>query len=155
MEIDWSKPDYLYRVTCSCCSQALTVEGEGIVARSLDDVDLFARYKEKKLAKLQRCFENHMDWSCREPSPFMSAYGDKETATTRAANRADDGHTDVAVTMIDASCLGKGTVRHVDNVRKQFGIRLRPEVYYGSQYEYLILHRVPEAAILVVEHVGP
>ncbi|PWI73457.1 hypothetical protein PCL_08733 [Purpureocillium lilacinum] len=150
MKSDWSKPELLYRVNCSCCSQAPTVEGQDIVARSRANVNLFAQHDERKLEELKKCFEQHMDWSCREPSPFMSAYGDEERAKGRAEQRANK-HKDVTVTTIDASLLGKGAVRHVLSVRAQFNIQLEEEVYYGAWYEFLILHRVPKEAILDVE----
>ncbi|GJN73960.1 hypothetical protein Purlil1_7145 [Purpureocillium lilacinum] len=151
MKSDWSKPDLLYRVNCSCCSQAPTVEGQDIVARSSANVNLFAQHDERKLEELKKCFEQHMDWSCREPSPFMSAYGDEEKARERAEQRVDDEHLDVTVTTIDASLLGKGAVRHVLSVRAQFNIQLEEKVYYAAQHEFLILHRVPKEAILDVE----
>ncbi|GJN84474.1 hypothetical protein PLIIFM63780_008031 [Purpureocillium lilacinum] len=151
MQSDWSKPELLYRVTCSCCSQAPTVAGKDIVARSGANVSLFAQHDERKLEELKKCFEQHMDWSCREPSPFISAYGDEEKARERAEQRADNEHADVTVTTIDASLLGKGAVRHVLSVRDQFDIWLEHEVFYAAQHEFLILHRVPKEAILDVE----
>lgn len=148
---NWSKPDVLYRTSCSCCSQAPTVQGRDIVARSDADIFLYARYN-NKLDELREAFVSHMDWYSDEASPFISADDDVEAARREARRRVDNDHEGVTVATIDTQFLEGLKVRHVEAVRAQFGIWLEPDVYARARTEFLILHRIPSKAVVQIEY---
>ncbi|KAH8654280.1 hypothetical protein BGZ61DRAFT_315091, partial [Ilyonectria robusta] len=85
---------YKYRVEDEC-SQARTSADKGVVAGDVkSQVDFGARQTNKR-AQLTRHFRNHIHWSNRTKTPFISTYDDYQAAYEEAWRRKRRGRKNV------------------------------------------------------------
>jgi hypothetical protein len=137
-----------YRVEDEC-SQARTTDGRVICSGDrYASVDFKARHG-RKLEALGRHVTNHLDWSNRRPTPFISMYNDDTVAFEEAERRKRRGMKNVTITVVDVEKV-RGRVQF-RNVRWLLAHRLGrwiPEkAWHNSKYEYIFLHYIPDRAV--------
>ena len=79
-----------YRVEDEC-SQARTIDGRGIWSRDRCARVDFKAWHGPKLEALGRHVTNHLDWSNRRPTPFISTYKNIGVAFEEAKRRKRRG----------------------------------------------------------------
>jgi hypothetical protein len=144
----WLRDKKLYRVE-SKDSRARYYDGKGIYAEDTEtrvDFDLPS-------PDLGSHVENHVDWGNRTATPFISAYSKKRTAVAEACRRMRCGKEEVMVTVMNI----KGTetwsdsrveYRNLRKLAKKLGVTIPNYAWRNSKFEYIILHHVPESAIV-------
>lgn len=133
-------------------------EGEGILALSDEWIPLNPRewWQQKKL---RHVLWDHLNWSNKTPSPFISVSRDKEWALHQAARREEEGKTGVVVYEI---CITDEHLHeyHADprNPRIRWkGVRRWLDLaescipkwadYPSTENELLFLHHIPDEFI--------
>jgi hypothetical protein len=132
-------PPYLYRVFDGQ-SVSQWDEDNGFIA-GLPDTP-FDRSK----PWARRVVEQHMDWSNRSLTPFISTTSSLPTAVRYAQQREEMGHGGVFIARIDAY----GLAQYVDVYHMQSLVRLvRAYVPHEgwNKYEYLIHGQIPAETI--------
>jgi hypothetical protein len=92
---------------------------------------------------------NHLDWSNRRPTPFISMYNDETVAVEEAERRKRRGMKNVTITVVDVEKV-RGRVQY-RNVRRllarQRGRWIPEKAWHNSEYEYIFLHHIPDRAV--------
>lgn len=89
---------------------------------------------------------NHLDWSSRAASPYISLMSDKQHAENFALVMAQRTGLPVTIHDINTSRIGTSYIFNVPHLRKALKLELNPEAQ--NQSEYLVLHRIPKRAII-------
>ena len=121
-------------------SQARTADGRGIWPGDRHArVDFKARHG-RKLKALARHVMNHLDWSNRRPTPFISMYNDDTVAFEEAKRRKRRGMKKVTITVIDVRCYGSvkngfdsAILTKIPRMEKKKGLGRRQTAKYGAK----------------------
>jgi hypothetical protein len=145
-------PVIFYRVQ-SDSSRAKHVDGEGI---SAEDMKTMLGFNRNDDDKLRRKVHDHLNWNCRNPSIYISAYADEPTAMWEARRRIETGHhLDVLILKIDVSKTWKKPCERIEyrNIRglaENLEIDIPHRAWKNSEHEYIFLHHVPDNAIIEI-----
>ncbi|KAI1931098.1 hypothetical protein LOZ58_003576 [Ophidiomyces ophidiicola] len=90
--------------------------------------------------------EDHLEWTCRKPSPYISLMAHKEHAENFARLMSRKTGRPSQVFHINGKKLNTSYVFEVRHLRKALCLSLKPSAQIDS--EFLVLHRVPEKAII-------
>ena len=107
--------------------------------------------------RLTKALGNHEDWSCREPSPFISTYFDLDAARREARRRRDQYRTESAALSRsvkiyeiafhpDDSWEAGLQFRKVPGLADMLGVDLS-HVGNNADHEYIFLHHIPRCFI--------
>lgn len=136
-------PNIFYRVEDKH-SRAQYIEDEGIFAEDIDTSVNFRRLGTNLLHQI----EQHLDWSNRNPTPFISMYSDKYVAQREAERRVLSGKKDVRIYKIDTyASEERMEYRNIRLLAQKLGLFIFHEAWHNSEHEYIFLHHVPEDAI--------
>lgn len=129
-------------------SQARTADRRGIWAgERRARVDFKARHGCKPKA-LDQHVMNHLDWSNRRPTPFISMYKDYTVAFEEANRRKRRGMKKVAITVVDVrKVYGKVKFRNVRRLAHRLQRWIPKKAWHNSKYEYIFLHHIPDRAV--------
>ncbi|OWZ06232.1 hypothetical protein PHMEG_00021543 [Phytophthora megakarya] len=99
------------------------------------------------LHEFKRDAEDHLDWTSRHETPFISTFASRQHAVNWALDRRESGCGTAVVLKLDTQRLGPiFCVRHlVKHPRLQLYTEL-PEHTYRD--EYLVLNEIPSTSIL-------
>ena len=132
-------------------SQARTTTGKGVVAADVKSwVDFRARQNYKR-TQLTRHFRNHINWSNRTKTPFISTYDDYQTAYEEALRRKRRGRKNVTIIIIDIGRAGhRVEYRNVRRLAETLECWIPNRAWNNSEFEYIFLHRIPARAVIDV-----
>jgi hypothetical protein len=141
--------DYLFFRVEDENSQARTLPGRGVMAGDTNAEITFDPLCDWEENTLRRSLSDHLDWSYRYPTPFISAYSDEATAVEEAERRKQRGMRHVTITVIDVAEAWE-EVEGIEVRMLADGLRLwiPEEAWNNSKYEYVFLHRIPERAVI-------
>lgn len=127
-------------------SRAEYVENAGLWAENTATRVDFRSYDETLFEQVGR----HLDWANREPTPFISMYGDKDVAEREANRRVRDGKQNVRVYTINMRMLEKNQCeyRNARRLADKLRLYIPKHAWNNSKYEYICLHHVPQVAII-------
>jgi hypothetical protein len=143
-------PHIFYRVEDEH-SRACYIDKEGIIA---EDIDTSVNFRNKGTALLHQIAQ-HLDWSNRYPTPFISTYCDKQVAWTEAERRVAAGKRDVKLYTIDMHQIGRNERTEYRNIRllaQKLDFHIPAIAWNNSMHEYVFLHCIPDS--VVVECIG-
>jgi hypothetical protein len=130
-------------------SRAQHHEHRGILSANQSNASFDTR-----LRKTRRTIQDHLDWSSKKPSPYVSVYSDWETALREARRRLADGHEEVVIWKIDTRKGDeKAQYRNIRPLAHKSGIFVPKRAWNNSTYEWLFLHRIPTS--MVVKYLAP
>ena len=129
-------------------SQARTADERGIWPGDRHaSVDFKARHG-RKLKALVRHVMNHLDWSNRRPTPFISMYNDDTVAFEEAKRRKRRGMKKVTITVVDVRKVYRRVqFRNVRLLARRLRCRIPEKAWHNSEYEYIFLHHIPDRAV--------
>ena len=133
-------------------SQVQTTMRGGAVAADVKSRVGFGLRTRLERARGRRHMRNHLDWSNRTKTPFISTYGSKRAAYEEAGRRIRDGKKNVRVVEIDtyqADC--RVEYRNVRKFAKALGYWIPEKAWRNSEFEYNFLRRIPASAIVGVD----
>jgi hypothetical protein len=137
-------PHVFYRVE-DADSSARYVKGKGIIAA---DPYTVVRFGNKGDALFDQV-EQHLDWSNRRRTPFISTYCYKSAAWREAKRRAKRGKKDVTVYKIDmGKALKRAEYRNIRNLASDLRLYIEQNAWNNSEHEWIFLHRVPNEAVV-------
>lgn len=117
---------------------------DGICARGFEVITTNSLF-------FQRHLQNHLKWTCRQPSPFLSASSELPRAASFAAAFAARGRTAIKILEIDTTGVdwdhNISRLWKVDDLRSAFGLHWKE--YH--RYEYLIENLIPNKHIRVYD----
>ena len=119
---------------------------DGFIAGDEDYLEMYPRSR-AGILELSKVLAKHLDWSDRDPSPFISAYSDKTTAYNNAESRVLDGHTNVVVVEINVKYKYRLYHWPLRAVAKAVGLEIELKAWHNSKFEEIFLHRIPWKAI--------
>jgi hypothetical protein len=105
-------------------------------------------------AKNAQLLQNHMNWYCTEPSPFISATVDYRWAVREANRRKEQGHADVKVYHIDTELAHERIeFRYARKLIERLNVEndLNIGAESVAEHECLFLHEIPEETIFDIE----
>jgi hypothetical protein len=139
-------PRVFYRVE-DADSSARYFDGEGIFAA---DTDTAVHFGNKGNALFDQ-IEQHLDWSNRNPTPFISTYCDEFAARWEAERRVRRRKKEVTIYKIDMDDTPeRREYRHVRRLAKDLGLRIETSAWHNSEHEWIFLHHVPDEAVVVL-----
>ena len=133
-------PRYLYRVFDDQ-SVSKWDEDDGFIAGWPDRPFDPSRHGARKVV------EEHMDWSNRTLTPFISATSSPQKAVQYARQREEMGRSGVFIAEIDAT-RGRLSIYHMQSLVRSTRAYVPPEGW--NKYEYLILREIPTEAIISI-----
>ena len=137
-------PHIFYRVVDEH-SRARYINRQGIIA---EDRDTLVDFRKKGSALLDQIAQ-HLDWSNRYPTPFISTYCDEEVACGEAERRVDAGKRDVKIYKIDMDARNERTeYRNIRLLAKNLGYYIPFDAWNNSKHEYVFLYRIPDSVIV-------
>lgn len=137
-------PRVFYRVE-DADSGAYFIDEQGILAADTDTVVYFG----DKGPTLLDMFEEHLDWSNRYPTPFISTYSNEDVAWREAHRRIRQGKDEVKVYKIDTrETRERVEYRNVRKLARSLGFRIQDNAWNNSEYEWIFLHRIPYDAVV-------
>ncbi|OWY98051.1 hypothetical protein PHMEG_00031285 [Phytophthora megakarya] len=95
--------------------------------------------------EFKRDVEDHLDWSNRNSTPFVSTFSSRRHAINWAHQRLDDGFRDVTVLQLDPWRVGPifSVLNLVQDRTLQVYTDMPQHMYYD---EYLVLDRIDESS---------
>ncbi|WEW61790.1 hypothetical protein PRK78_007286 [Emydomyces testavorans] len=123
-------------------SQAYDDFSGGFRAR---DYGRFYPYSDTQ-AEFSKSVENHLDWSSREPSPYLSVMSDRNHADNFALVMQSRTGYVAEVYEINARRLNTSYIFNVPYLMEELRLSVRPDAMNAS--EYLVLHRIPGQAVV-------
>jgi hypothetical protein len=137
-------PRLFYRVEDEH-SRARYIDREGITA---EDTDTSVDFR-KKGTPLFHEIAQHLDWSNRHPTPFISTYCDKDVAWREAERRVDAGKRNVRIYRIDMSASDERTeYRNIRLLAKNLGFYIPSDTWNNSMHEHIFLNYIPDSAVV-------
>lgn len=136
---------------------AARYDGLDIVALSLGWVNMEAHDGNERRI-LYRALEDHLDWSNRNPTPFISVYAHRDAAYADAERRVREDRMDVVVTEIvirEEDIGGQRSrirFRQVRKLARENHLRIPPRAWHNSKEEFVFLHRIPGRTIVQRTH---
>lgn len=128
-------------------SQARAADGGIWAGERHAKVDFKATHERKPKA-LDRHVMNHLDWSNRRPTPFISMYKDYTVAFEEANRRKRRGMKKVTITEVDVrKVYGKVEYRNVRRLAHRLQCRIPEKAWHNSEYEFIFLHHIPDRAV--------
>lgn len=128
-------------------SQARFRTGRGVLAsdmRSRVDFQL-----SRNMCPLRRHFCNHMNWSNRRKTPFISAYCCFKAAYEEALRRVRRGKKNVIIIFIDPSRADyRVEYRNARWLAEDLECWIPTKAWNNSEFEYLFLRCIPARAIV-------
>jgi hypothetical protein len=131
------------------CSQARTTDGRGISSGDRYARVDFKAWHGRKLEALGRHVTNHLDWSNRRPTPFISMYKNVRVAFEEAKRRKRRGMKNVTITVVDVEKVrGRAQYRNVRRLlERQLRSWIPKKAWHNSEHEYIFLHHIPDRAV--------
>jgi hypothetical protein len=134
-------------------SQATTTPRDGILSAPESDLTFEVKYEWQR-KRLRKSLVNHSNWGCRQPSPFISVYGNEDWAFNEARRRQRDGRYNVTVTEIDLELLdNRVEFRNAAKLANTPGLRTSDEEWRTAVGEFLFINCVPHEAAVDVHPV--
>ena len=138
-------PRVFYRVE-DACSSAQYIDGKGILA---GDTDTAVRFTSNE-AVLRDLVDQHLDWSNRNPTPFISTYCEESVAWDEAQRRVKRGRKDIINYKIDMDdTCERAEYRNVQRLAKKLDLWIEEKAWHNSEHEWIFLHRIPDSAVAV------
>ncbi|KAJ4305467.1 hypothetical protein N0V90_000998 [Kalmusia sp. IMI 367209] len=126
-------------------SRARYIDGRGIIA---EDKDTAVNFRNKDTALLVQVAE-HLDWSNRRPTPFISTYCEEYVARREAERRVKTGKRDVRIYKINMRDSNKRTeYRDIRLLAEKLGFRIPDDAWNNSMHEYIFLYDIPDSAVV-------
>jgi molybdate-binding protein len=143
-------PHIFYRVEDEH-SRACYIDGEGIIA---EDTDTWVDFRKKGVALLHQIAQ-HLDWSNREPTPFISTYSEEQVAQREAERRVMAGKRDVRIYKINMRAGNERTeYRNIRLLAEKLDFVIPKNAWNNSMYEYVFLSRIPDSAVIGMDDLG-
>jgi hypothetical protein len=143
-------PRVFYRVEDED-SSARYIAGKGIIAGDEKTVVRFANQG----AALRAQVDQHLDWSNRNPTPFISTYCEESVAWEEVERRVKRGKKDVIIYKIDMDdTFERVQYRDVRLLAKKLDLWITDDAWHNSKHEWIFLHRVPENAVVGIKRGG-
>jgi hypothetical protein len=139
-------PHIFYRVEDEH-SRACYIDNQGIIA---EDTDTSVDFRKKGTALLVQIAQ-HLDWSNRQPTPFISTYCEEEVAWREAERRVTAGKKDVKIYKIDMHNIDRkerSEYRDIRLLAKKLELDIPVHAWNNSMYEYIFLHCIPDSAVM-------
>jgi hypothetical protein len=139
-------PHIFYRVE-DRHSRACYIDGQGIKA---EDTDTWVDFRKKGTALLDQIAQ-HLDWSNRHPTPFISTYCEEEVAWREAERRVATGKKDVKIYKIDMNATARGERTEYRNIRllaEKLGFYIPSDAWNNSMHEYIFFRCIPDSAVM-------
>lgn len=132
-----SRPKLLYRVVC------IDHPGNGLQSRGFGTIKCDS-------VSFMLHFYYHLDWTRRNPSPFMSTTTDAAKAANVAAKYEGKGYKDIEVLIINvdqSQWPSESTIWHVRETALQLGLAGVLKTPYFDENEYLIKDYIPASCV--------
>jgi hypothetical protein len=137
-------PRVFYRVE-DADSSARYVDGEGILAADTETVVNFGN----KGKTLFEQVEQHLDWSNRDPTPFISTYCYESAAWWEAERRVRRRKEDVTIYKIDMNRTHeRAEYRDIRRLARELRLDIETNAWHNSEHEWIFLHHVPDEAVV-------
>jgi hypothetical protein len=146
MSYSYRAPTEFFRVE-DASSRAFYVRRKGIFAE-----DRYAWVDfDRAEARLFDHVKRHLRWANRRPTPFISAYSNKEVAWKEAERRCRVGKQDVRIYIIDTERKVEPIeYRHIRGLANMVELPIDKKAQNNSKYEYVFLHYIPEDLIVKI-----
>lgn len=146
-------PDYVYRIEHIGTQSRHDLHTHDYVAA--DD-----NCKFPNLATLEKYIENHLDWQCREPSPFLSGFTSRTDALNWAKVKLTDDHDSfysIRLVTIDVNMVrnapGSDRLPILSVFKLWDQIDIHPHLRPKNE-EVLFMYRIPAKAVISVQRLG-
>jgi hypothetical protein len=139
-------PHIFYRVEDEH-SRACYIDGQGIVA---EDTDTLVDFRKKGTALLDQIAQ-HLDWSNRHPTPFISTYCEEQVAWREAERRVTAGKRDVRIYKIDMHAIARNERTEYRNTRLlagKLGYYIPVDAWNNSLHEYVFRYWIPDSVVV-------
>jgi hypothetical protein len=137
-------PRIFYRVE-DADSSARYVDGEGILAADTETVVNFGNKGEALFEQV----EQHLNWSNRDPTPFISTYCYESAAWGEARRRVRRGKKHVKIYKIDMDeTCERAEYRDIRHLSWRLGLNIEQNAWNNSEHEWIFLYRVPDEAVV-------
>ena len=145
--------NFLYQVRDED-SQSVWTPGAGTSARGSAAIKLSPR-NEWEANNLRSHVQEHLDWSSNFPSSLMSTYNNRDVAFDIAYGRKKKlGKQHVSVVTIDTRKVrGQMEFREMRRLARKLDVPIEDRAYHNSEHEWIILHKIPEDAIVDKEDI--
>lgn len=137
-------PRIFYRVEDED-SRARYIKRQGIIA---EDRDTSVDFRKKGDALLDQIAQ-HLDWSNRHPTPFISTYCDEWVAWREAERRVTAGKSGVKIYKIDTGARKERTeYRNIRLLAESLDYYIPFDAWNNSKHEYVFLYRIPDSVVV-------
>lgn len=137
-------PHIFYRVEDEH-SRACYIDGHGIIAEDTDTSVNLRKMGESLLNQIAQ----HLDWSNKHPTPFISTYCEEDVAWREANRRVAAGKRDVRVYKIDTRASNERTeYRNIRRLAENLEYDIPYDAWNNSMYEYVFLYFIPVSAVV-------
>ncbi|KAF1973465.1 hypothetical protein BU23DRAFT_554098 [Bimuria novae-zelandiae CBS 107.79] len=139
-------PHMFYRVEDEH-SPACYIDGQGIIAENTDTSVDFG----KKGTALRDQIAQHLDWSNRHPTPFISVYCEEHVTQREAEKRVIAGRRDVRIYKIDMHDIARNERTQYRNIRRlaeKLDLYIPVNAWNNSMHEYVFLYCIPDSVVV-------
>jgi hypothetical protein len=129
-------------------SHVQTTRGRGARAADVKSRVDFGARRGVKRDQLTELFDNHLNWSNRTDTPFISAYTYLRAAYEEAMRRKRAGKENVRIIGFDMDRAGRRVeYRNVRKLAWSLGYWIPKKAWRNSEFEYIFLHGIPASAV--------
>jgi hypothetical protein len=139
-------PHIFYRVEDEH-SRACYIGRPGIIA---EDTDTSVDFRKQGIALLNQIAQ-HLDWSNRHPTPFISTYCEEKVARREAERRVIAGKRNVRIYKINMRAIARKERTEYRNIRllaEKLDFFIPDDAWHNSLHEYVFLHCIPDSVVV-------